>query len=367
MLRELGISHASQTLVFYKTSFQRDLISPSRPRALYYNDHSYVGWVQEGDVLEISTTDTKQGQMFYTLRQEKTIRPHFARQTFDCLQCHSAPGTKNVPGLLVRSVYPRADGNPDFSAGTFVTTQESPLHERWGGWYVTGRHGRQRHMGNVIARGGEGEATLDSEAGANVTDLSRFVDTTPYLTPHSDMMALMVLGHQIQMHNLLTKVNYLTRDALRDERRMNVLEGLKPEERRPATASRIKSAAEPLVQALLFSGEAPLSDPVVGVGGFVNEVAAAGPRDKQGRSLRDLDLKRRLLRFPCSFLIYSDAFDALPLPAKEYVFQRLNEVLSGKEQSKEFAHLSPDDRQAIREILTETKPEFASFHAKTLQ
>ena len=361
VLRELGISPASQTLVFSKTSFQREHIAPRTPRAIYFNDNCYVGWVQGGGVLEISATDPKWGAEFYTLGQEKTSRPRFVRQTYDCLQCHSSPMTRDVPGYTVRSVFPGPDGNPELSAGTFVSTHESKLDERWGGWYVTGTHGRQRHLGNVIARGGsDGAVTLDQEAGANVSDLGKFVDTSPYLSRHSDIVALMVLEHQTHVYNLLTKANFLTRDALRDERRMNGFENKKPDERRPATLSRIRSAVEPLVQALLFSGEAALSDPIAGTSGFAKEFAALGPRDKQGRSLRDLDLRTRLLRHPCSPLIYSEAFDGLPAPVKEQVYARLGDVLSGRERGKEFAHLSDADRKAILEILLDTKPDFAA-------
>lgn len=370
VLRELGISPASQTLVFSRTSLQRDHISPNTPRALYFNDNCYVGWVQgENGVIEIAAVDPRQGQIFYTLRQDKVARPRFVRKTDDCLQCHGSTMTGNVPGLVIRSVFARPDGDPDLGAGTFLTTPESPLDQRWGGWYVSGRHGSQRHMGNVVARGGEGQATLDREAGANVTDLSRFFDTGPYLSGHSDIVALMVLEHQALAHNLITKTSYLVRDALRDERVMNAAEGKKPDERRASTQSRIKSAGEPLVRALLFAGEAPLTEPVAGTSAFAKEFAGGGPRDKAGRSLRDLDLQTRLFRYPCSFLIYSEAFDALPGPAKEYVFARLAEILGGKEQSKEqsreFAHLSPADRQAILEILRETKPDFAAFLQRT--
>jgi hypothetical protein len=365
VLRELNVSPASQMLVFSKTSFQRDRISPRTPRALYYNDQVYVGWVQNGDVLEISAVDAKQGTVFYTLRQEKTSKPRFVRQTYDCLQCHqSSVTTGDVPGLVVRSVFAGADGNPELRAGTFVTSDDSPFEERWGGWYVTGTHGRQRHMGNVVARGAgeDGEVTLDRDAGANVFDLAKFLDTAPYLTRHSDIVALLVLEHQTTVHNLLTKANYLTRDALRDERRMNAFENKNPDERRPATQSRVQNAVEPLVRALLFSGAAPLTDSVAGTSPFAKKFAAIpGPRDKQGRSLRDLDLKTRLLRYPLSFLIYSDAFDALPGPAKDHVYQRLRDILGGKDTSKEFAHLSDVDRRAIFEILRDTKADFTEI------
>jgi hypothetical protein len=257
---------------------------------------------------------------------------------------------------------------PELSAGSFLTTDTSPLRERWGGWYVTGTHGRQRHMGNVFARserdadGQVAGVALDRDAGANVTDLRGRLNVAPYLSRHSDIVALMVLDHQVTVHNRITKANYLTRDTLRDEKVMNTFDGKPAGERRPATTSRLRIAVEPLVRSLLFAGEAPLTDPVTGTTDFAREFSARpGPRDKQGRSLRDLDLTRRLFRYPCSYLLYSEAFDAIPLPAREYVYQRIAEITDGKDTEDAFGHLSPDDRRAIDEILRDTKPEYAAF------
>jgi hypothetical protein len=110
------------------------------------------------------------------------------------------------------------------------------------------------------------------------------------------------------------------------------------------------------VRYLLFANEAPLEEPVAGTSGYAEEFAARGPRDARGRSLRDFDLRRRIFKYPCSYLIYSEAFDAIPQPAKDYVYRRLLEVLSGREQGPEFASLSAEDRRAILEILVATKP-----------
>ncbi len=116
----------------------------------------------------------------------------------------------------------------------------------------------------------------------------------------------------------------------------------------------MRSAAEPLVKFLLMSGEAPLTGRVTGPSSFAEEFALRGPRDARGRSLRDFDLERRMFRVPCSYLIYSPAFDALPIEIQGYVWSRLGEVLRGDDASRDFAHLSAEDRQAIGEILSET-------------
>ena len=107
-----------------------------------------------------------------------------------------------------------------------------------------------------------------------------------------------------------------------------------------------------------------MTDPVAGTSGFADEFAKQGPRDKQGRSLRDLDLKKRLMRYPLSYMVYSASFDGMPAGVKEYVYGRFREVLSGTDQSPAFAHLSASDREAILGILQDTKPDFAALLAK---
>ncbi len=362
VLRALDVPVSSQVLVFSKTSLQRDIISPRSPRALYFNDEVYVGWVPGGEVVEIASVDGRLGSIFYVLRQQRVDQPRFAR-AHECLQCHdSASMTGGVPGLMMRSVFPDGGGQPVLTAGTFVTDQTSPMGERWGGWYVTGKHGRMRHMGNVTVRSEEDAVNLDREAGANVTNLRGRIDESRYLGGgHSDLVALLVMEHQTQMHNLITRAAYATRFALRDEAAINQALGLEVTTRRPSTDSRIKAVAEPLLAYLLFSGETPLRDPVVGTSTFAQDYAARGPRDGQGRSLRDLDLRRRLLRYPCSPLIYSRAFDDLPEATRDYVYRRLWEILIGKDGTAVFAHLSRSDRQAIREILVATKRGLPSY------
>ena len=175
------------------------------------------------------------------------------------------------------------------------------------------------------------------------------------------MVALMVLQHQTHVHNLIAKASYDTRRALHFEQLLNRELKRAPDYRSDSTTSRIKAGCEPLVKGLLFVEAAPLEEPVSGTSTFTAEFSKAGPRDSKGRSLRDLDLKTRLLRHPCSYLINSEAFEALPVEAKRYVYVRLREILDGKDSSKDFEHLTPADRQAIREILLETKPEFKTL------
>jgi hypothetical protein len=226
---------------------------------------------------------------------------------------------------------------------------------------VTGTSGKQTHLGNLIVRGQTRPEDIDNSGNINVTDLGRYVNTSPYLTPHSDIVALMVLEHQTEMHNRITRANYLTRIALRDEAEFNKALGRPADYRSESTVSRIKNAGEPVVKYLLLCEETPLTDSVKGTSGFAEEFVQRGPRDRRGRSLRDLDLKRRLFAYPCSYLIYSEAFDSLPAPVRDYVLRRLWDVLNGTDTSKDFAHLSVEDRRSVLEILRETKANLPEY------
>jgi hypothetical protein len=322
VLRALRVPVSSQTLVFSKTSFQFPKISPERPRALYFNDDVYVGRVHDAPSLEFISFDAMQGAIFYILNDQPAEHPRFERAALDCVQCHvAANSTRGVPGVMLRSVFTSPSGTQAPGTPSYITGQDSALKDRFGGWYVTGSLGKQTHLGNTL-----------------------LPDTADYLTGYSDIVAHLVLAHQTQMHNLITQTNYQTRLAL--------YAGKDAESAR----RQFERPAEQLVRYLLFANEAPLEEPVAGTSGFAEEFAARGPRDDRGRSLRDFDLHRRIFKYPCSYLIYSEAFDAIPQPAKDYVYQRMFEVLSGREQGSEFASLSAEDRRAILEILVATKP-----------
>jgi hypothetical protein len=361
LLRELGIGDSSQMLVFSKTSFQRHRIGPHSPRALFFNDEVYVGYCRAGDVLEVSAVDPQLGTVFYTVNQDAGEKPRFVRQGDTCLVCHSNSQTHGFPGNVVRSVVTDAEGYPVLSAGTYRIDQTSPLERRWGGWYVTGTHGKQTHLGNLIVRTKQVTYPIDNAAGQNLVDLDKRVNLTSYPSKHSDLVALMVLEHQTEAQNLLTQASYQVRIALYTEAALN-REVKQPESHRWAsTTARIKSAGDALVKYLLFCKEAPLSAKIAGTTKFAEEFAARGPRDAKGRSLRDFDLEKRLFKYPCSYLIYSEAFDALPDPVKDYALELLWDVLRGRESGNDFNHLSTEDRRAIREILVATKPNLPAY------
>jgi len=295
---------------------------------------------------------------FYTLEQSATDKPRFKHNANNCLTCHGAARTRNVPGLQIRSVYPDQKGQPVIAAGSSRTDHTSPFDKRWGGWYVTGRHGAQQHLGNFMLADDKKPKSIENAAGQNVTDLSSRFETSKYLTPHSDIVALLVLEHQTDAYNFLTLANYEARHALHVQAQRLKEPNAAADEIRRTTQSRIEKAGDALVRYLLFSGEAKLTGTVEGTSDFAKEFAARGPRDGQGRSLRDFDLTTRIFKYPCSYLIYSDAFNALSDEMKGYVFRRLSTVLTSDETPPEFAHLTQQNRQAILGILRDTKPDF---------
>ncbi|MDA8744369.1 hypothetical protein N9N28_07045 [Rubripirellula amarantea] len=356
VLKELDVPVSSQTLVFSKTSLQLHRISPRMPRSLYFNDDVYVGYCQRGDVLEFAATDAKQGATFYTLKQTPKGTPEFVRDKGGCLSCHASSRTQNIPGYLVRSVFSDAAGRPKLGSGTFTTDHTSDFKDRWGGWYVTGSHGKMRHMGNTLCTGDE--HTFDRESGANEDDLSERFRTDTYLTPHSDIVALMVLEHQTQMHNAIAAANYETRSALHQSFQMNELLDRPKDHVSESAQRRIESASQRVLKYLLMCDEFQLTDTVSGSTTFADDFTTKGKLDSQGRSLREFDLETRLFKYPCSYLIYSAAFDGMPDEVRSRVLVKLKAILDGQDQSPEYAHLTPPMRRDILEILRDTKPEF---------
>ncbi len=331
LLKQLDISVDTQALVFSKTSLQASLISPRTPRAIYFSDAVAVGAVQGAPVIELVAFDPRRGAVFYTLDSARTERPEFDRPV-QCLQCHQQAATLGVPGPYIGSVSTSATGRPDFRLGTVVTDHRTPFDERWGGWYVTGTHGAQPHRGNAVARDPATPARLADPMHQNLTSLRRFIDPDRFLVPTSDLVALMTFEHQTQMINLLTRIGWEARLADHD----GILDATEAEARR--------LGVEEIARYMLFTDEAPLIEPVQGVSTFTDTFPTRGPRDSQGRSLRDFDLRIRLFRYPLSFMIYSDLFDGLPDGVRRGVYERLRDGLEGRA-----------DGEVILAIVRETK------------
>ena len=344
ILDALGVPESSQMLVFSKTSLQRKLISPSNPRALYFNDDVYVGYIPSAPMMEISAVDPKNGGMFYSIEQEKVRKPKFTRNE-DCMQCHGAQRTLGVPGHFVRSVPTDADGELNTPEEISDITHCTPFADRWAGWYVTGQHGAQTHLGNLVGAEAFARAKEEPNALGNLTELGKFFDESHYPARGSDIVALMVLEHQAHMHNYITRLNF-------EARMMTAMYG---------HLRYLKNQENAFLRHLLFTEEAPLTAPVAGNPEFVAAFTKSGPRDAKGRSLRDLDLQTRMFKYPCSFLIYSEAFVQMMPEMKEELLRRLFAILTAQEPHPDFAKIPGEDRRAILEILRETMPSLPDY------
>jgi hypothetical protein len=342
VLKHLSVSEDSQLLVFSKTSMQREHISPRNPRALFFNDSVYVGFIPGAPLLELSEVDPKLGAVFYTLEQKAVDRPRFVR-TDQCLECHASSKSMGVPGHLVRSFVTRDNGVVDLATGISPITHRTPLADRWGGWCVTGTLGSQAHRGNLIGAAAFARQEAEPNFLGNVVDLSPFVDLDHHRTGHSDVAALMVFEHQTHMHNFITRLNYAATLALRQYGHVKYL----------------KSASEAFLKYMLFTEEVPLTAPLQGTSGFASRFSKLGPKDRKGRSLYELELQTRMFKHPCSYLIYSEAFEKLPQPLLEHLYRRLWDVLTGTDQA--LCKMAPETRQAILEILADTKPDLPDY------
>jgi hypothetical protein len=337
LLELLDISVDSQMAVYSKTSLQTPIISPSNPRTIFFNDTVAVGWMR-GGMIEVAALDPASGVGFYVLPPVPMATP-FLRSEMGCASCHHSAGSEGVPGFLLRSVPAAADGTPMPWLGNATMDHRTPTEERWGGWYVTGTAGSQKHLGNLVLSDRRAQELPPWSTSQSLATLAGRFDTSGYLSEHSDIVALLVFEHQARALNLITRTGWLARLAAAD--------------RAPARRARLTAAVNELVDYMLFVGEAPI-DHVGGTSGFAERFSAQGPRDSKGRSLRELDLQQRLMRYPCSYVVYSAAFDALPQSAREMVLRRMKSILSGQERSPRYAHLA-SGRQAVLEILRETK------------
>ncbi len=362
MLDELEIPVTSQVLVFTKTSLQRRAVNPKNPRALYFNEDVYLGWMPNGRI-EITSMDPDLGGIFYFQRPlDQTNRPLFYREE-NCLGCHAGSATNFLPGLLARSVYPDENGRNLKSVVTFDRSgHQVPFNERWGGWYVTGYHGEVRHLGNALASGGRRAPVMETKGNANRESLEDYFDSDLHLRPDSDVLALLLLDHQISMHHWIMEAHYRVRQGLHDAG----IEGRSRDDLRKIddySRSELESCLDKFMRYLVFADEASLGPETwKGAGAYRENFLANRKTDSKGRSLKDLRMTERIFDYRCSYMIYSKSFQALPGPLKEEIYHRLYRglVVDGA-AAKGFEHLDGDEKIAMAEILRATLPELAAY------
>lgn len=362
LLGYLGISETSQMLVFSRTSFQNDLIRPNHPRALYFGDNAYVGWVPDG-LIEVTAMDPDLGPVFYSFDPHPTATartgttatkaPRFVRDD-DCLRCHGGTFIRDIPAVLSRSVYTDTRGQPVLSLGSELVDDTTPIEQRWGGWYVTGTHGSVRHRGNLTIPGESIPTKAQVESAANRTNLDGSFDTTRYLSATSDIVALMVFEHQLAAHNVLTKAGQHCRWMMyyQEGLQRSFQETVTPEPVYESVRHAFDHSVEQVLDVLLFKNEAAL--PTGGVQGgeaFAMNFSRPGTRSPSGGSLRDLDLKRRLFRLRCSYVIQTAFFQHLQPVLRRQILERLHRVLTRPTDEPRYAYLESGERQSIREIL----------------
>jgi len=366
LLRELKMPVESQVVVFSKTSLQRQRISPDRPRAIYFSDDCYVGWVPSG-LVEVITIDPRLGPVFYQLDPSvaRSDAAHSFTRDTDCLRCHGGTFVRDIPGVFVRSLHTDANGEILLRGGSTVVDFRTPFTNRWGGWYVTGKHGSALHRGNVFTEEKNDELVADFTRGANVAHLDQFFDTSRYLTNSSDIVALLVLEHQTAMQNTITRAGMNCRRML--EYQAALLRELKETSTNELAYDSVRSvfngAVRDLVDDLLFYQEAVLPAGLEGWPAYQQAFQANARRNAAGQSLKDFSLHGQLFRNRCSYLIYSDSFLALPLQLKKRVYARLKEILEAENPEPRYAYLGQSERASIASILRETHPEFQTFAA----
>jgi hypothetical protein len=362
LLRALDISVDSQVLVFSRTSLQTSFIGDKTPRAIYFNDDTYVGWIQGSPLIEFTVIDAEAGVVFFGLENRREAKVQFEREGGRCLTCHDTYSMMGggVPRVLVMSAPVDHPADTRTYSSASEVDDRTPIEKRWGGWYVTGRRGADDHFGNLPLRessGGEQLRKLQN-ARTNLETLAAYFDTAGYLSDKSDIAALLVLEHQAYVQNQITRANYKVRTLMsrgRDVTAVTTWAGLDSQ-----AQARIRPVVESVVRAIFFADAAALKQRIEGSSGYTERFSRSGPLDSKGRSLRYLDLNQRLFRYPLSYLVYSEHFKALPAYVLDYIDSRIAEVLQGRDTTGISARISAADRIAITEILIDTSPRLAS-------
>lgn len=345
LMAALEIDPSSQFLVFSKTALKTRLVTSKTPRAVYFNDDTYIAFTQTSRSVEISAMDPRVGPVFFEFSQDPDADIGVEREESRCLRCHDTYSMSGggVPRFLLSSVVADPDGEIVTHEISIITDTSTPLNRRWGGMYVTGTTGAQDIMGNFIVDDLSKLSNLDLTPNSNKTDLSAYLDTSPYPSPGSDIVALLVVEHQIEVQNKLSRLIFDSRTRLfRDG---------------DIADDELDAMIQPLLESLFMVHEVALTDTVEGTSGFAAHFQGLGPNDGQGRSLRQLDLETRTFKYPLSYLVYSEAIDGLPDPVRDRLYQRIRQVLAGEEDDPVFSTVSAADRAAITGILQDTKPE----------
>jgi len=360
LLKEMGVPAESQILVFSKTSFQRSRISPDHPRALYFSDNCYLGWVP-GGLAEVTTIDPVLGPVFYAFDPRGLsgrVKAEFKRDG-ECLDCHGGAYVRGIPGVFARSVYADENGQPLLRQGTHVVDYRTPFEERWGGWYVTGMHGTALHRGNAFASENGEQLVFNPASGANHTNLASFFDGREYLSSGSDIVALLVFEYQMAAQDALTRAGQACRKMLDYQKKLETELGtpVNEEPHFDSVKAVFESEAREVVDALLFKDEAVIPEGMKGDESFQKVFAANAPKAGDGSSLKEFLITGHLFKNRCGYLIYSDCFLALPRQLKTRVYAKLAAALQPDHADPRYSYIGAEERGRVARILRETHPE----------
>lgn len=341
LLTALKVPVHSQMLVFSATSLQDDKIHPTNPRALYFNDDTYVGFVP-GARLEVISIDPEIGAVFYIFDKLRPGSLPLIQRSDKCMNCHAGNATHRVPGLVAESVMPAANGASLESYRHEEFGHQIPLEHRFGGWHLTGGHHLENPHANQFGQMNAGKLTTRRIMPGELYDMGA------HLLPTSDILPQLVHEHQLGFTNRAIELQYVVRSMLHQTKG------------RPSTKDNavLEDLIHQFTRYILFADEAAL--PAQGIEGdpeFIREFTRAG--QSTGASLRDFDLKKHLFKNRCSYMLESSVWEGLPAFVKQRVYARIWAALT--EQGKEFAYLGSAEKQNIRLILKDTRRDLPSF------
>jgi hypothetical protein len=336
LLRALDVPVSSQMLVFSTTSLQLRLITPANPRAIYFNEEIYLGWVPGGRI-EVLGLDPQLGAIFYIFDPPRNGAPVRVERSARCMNCHAGEETGHVPGLVVKSVVPGPTGGSLTAFRLGESGHGIPFDQRFGGWYVTGKN-EISPWANIVGRFSAGQLLKTTVEPGSRFDFARYPVRT------SDVLPQLIHEHQAGFVNRVVEAGYRARTYLHSDGPQLSIEH----------ESILNEQARLVTRYLLFADEAPLPgkltvDPAFSADFLKTKRAVAG-----GASLKDFNLQTRLFRNRCSYMIYSPIFTALPAQLKSRIYAQLGAALSTAKANSEYAYLPTSEKQAIRTILKAT-------------
>jgi hypothetical protein len=256
-----------------------------------------------------------------------------------CMNCHAGADTGYVPGLVIKSVVPGPSGGSLTAFRIEQTGHGIPLDQRFGGYYLTGSPGFTNSWANLTGRlTPDGLIKRPIEPGT-LFNIDRYAARTSNLLPQ------LLHEHQAGFVNRVVEAIYRVRTSL------YVSNGSLT----PSQKEELDQQARKIVRYVLFADEVSL--PTGGIAGdneYREEFLRNRRTTKEGISLKDFELKTRLFKYRCSYMVYSPLFEGMPGPLKERVEHFLKQALDSTNPNPDYQYLPQEEKSAIRSILKTT-------------